>query len=723
MSTARTLVVILVAALAAPATAHGAQVMSASSRVSGSVSERFGPEIDSFALDSESVGQPDLSGSADDPAGTATSDADVDFLISSVTGGERLTAQGSGSARSGLPVRESESTSNVRAEFTLTEPASYSASGTLTGSNAAGQCCRVSSARLTGDSGNVFNTVVSQGQAPKNVASSGTLPPGDYELVLEASPAFGGGAAASDTSGSAAFDVTFTLTLPGADTDGDALPDSWETDGVDVDDNGSIDLDLPGMGADPLHKDLFLEIDYMPPHRPALQASALLADAFADAPVSNPDGKPGITLHVDNGSDSVMIPKTGATWGSRTRQNELVHQDVLGTVVGDQYDWSDFDALRATSFGAARRTVFHYAISGHGHDGRVSGVARGIPSGDLLITLGAGCAFLNPGTDCTLNPTAQAGTFMHELGHGLGLHHGGNDDAVNKPNYLSVMNYSFQLTGLQTAAGERFLDYSRFELQARNENALDESRGFGVPSGDAADLMTVGFCPNGSRVTWPVKDGPVDLDCSGAPGGTVAADINGSGAKSSLTSFIDWPALVFSGGGIGGAGVTIPDQTPADEPELDELLAAAAALDAALPKPASPAGSPGTGTATPPAPPGGTAPAKPRITALAVRPGTFRARRGARVSYTLTAPARVRFTVERLLAGHRRGGRCRASGRGPRCVRRVKLEGSFAQAGRAGANAVRFGGRLNGRLLKPGRYRLTATPVGGAARRVDFRVR
>ena len=491
----RSLAAAVVAAgtLLAGTDAAGAATLTVKSRVSGAVSERFGAELDSFALDSESVGRPDLSGSADDPGGTATSAADVDFQVASVVGGERLTAEGSGSARSGLPVREAESTSNVTAEFTLTEPASYSASGTLTGGNAPGQCCRVSSARLTGDGGNVFNAVVSQGEAPENVASSGTLPPGDYQLVMEASPAFGGGAAASDTTGSASFDVTFTLTLPGADTDGDALPDSWETDGVDVDGNGSIDLDLPGMGADPRHKDVFVELDFMPPHRFTQAAAAEIADAFADAPVTNPDGRTGITLHLDNGSDSVMNPKTGATWGSRSGQNALVHQNVLGAVTGDDYDWSAFDALRSTSFAAARRTAFRYAISAHGHDGRVSGVARGAPSSDLLVTLGAGCAFFNGGTDCTLDARAQAGTLMHELGHALGLRHGGGDDVLNKPNHLSVMNYSFQLTGLQDASGNRFLDYSRFSILF-DERVLNESQGFGITAVPPADLMTVGYC-------------------------------------------------------------------------------------------------------------------------------------------------------------------------------------------------------------------------------------
>ena len=201
-----------------------------------------------------------------------------------------------------------------------------------------------------------------------------------------------------------------------------------------------------------------------------------------------------------------MNPKTGAAWGSRSRQNALVHQDVLGSVVGGRVRLGRLRRAARHQLRAARRSVFHYAISAHGHDGGVSGVARGIPSADLLVTLGAGCALLNGGAECTLSPMAQAGTLMHELGHNLGLPHGGNDDRQNKPNHLSVMNYSFQLTGLQTAAGERFLDYSRFQLPPRRDGARRDPRP-GRTSGPAADLMTVGYCPDGSRVPWPVKEG------------------------------------------------------------------------------------------------------------------------------------------------------------------------------------------------------------------------
>jgi hypothetical protein len=54
------------------------------------------------------------------------------------------------------------------------------------------------------------------------------------------------------------------------------------------------------------------------------------------------------------------------------------------------------------------------------------------------------------------------------------------------------------------------------------------------------------------------------------------------------------------------------------------------------------------------------------------------------------------------------------------------VPGSFTVAGRAGANAFRFTGRLNGRRLKPRRYRLTGTPSAngrlGTAVAAAFRI-
>ena len=58
---------------------------------------------------------------------------------------------------------------------------------------------------------------------------------------------------------------------------------------------------------------------------------------------------------------------------------------------------------------------------------------------------------------------------MHEFGHTLSLHHGGGTDDNRKPNYQSIMSYSWQLGG-------RPLNYSTRAL-----GSLDKS--------DSLDLL------------------------------------------------------------------------------------------------------------------------------------------------------------------------------------------------------------------------------------------
>jgi hypothetical protein len=69
--------------------------------------------------------------------------------------------------------------------------------------------------------------------------------------------------------------------------------------------------------------------------------------------------------------------------------------------------------------------------------------------------------------DCTSGVVGDQdeheGTFMHELGHNLNLRHGGFEDVNYKPNYLSVMNYSFQFDWW-VGKNSRPLDYSRWVL-------------------------------------------------------------------------------------------------------------------------------------------------------------------------------------------------------------------------------------------------------------------
>jgi len=72
-----------------------------------------------------------------------------------------------------------------------------------------------------------------------------------------------------------------------------------------MDGDGSIDVPL--TGADPLHKDLFFELDWIPGAEPRASAIREVQEAFALAPVDagggpNPDGLPGINLRIDTGA-------------------------------------------------------------------------------------------------------------------------------------------------------------------------------------------------------------------------------------------------------------------------------------------------------------------------------------------------------------------------------------------------------------------------------------
>ena len=140
-----------------------------------------------------------------------------------------------------------------------------------------------------------------------------------------------------------------------------------------------------------------------------------------------------------------------------------------------------------------------------------SGVSD-IGGGDSLVTLGLW------GAAGQTDPV-QAGTFMHELGHSLGLTHGGlyydilgsyvpTLEPNCKPNYQSVMSYQFQVDLL----GNGVLDFSEQLLSTLNENSLP----VGLTSTD-------GSAPAYSTTRWytPNPPGgigsPANFHCDGTP--------------------------------------------------------------------------------------------------------------------------------------------------------------------------------------------------------------
>jgi len=145
------------------------------------------------------------------------------------------------------------------------------------------------------------------------------------------------------------------------DTDGDGLSDGDE---VHVTAAG---LDLPSMGVNPLHKDLLIEYDWFDDaiggpshsHKPTQAELDGVAAVFANAPVSNPDGRPGIHVIQDVGQG---YPFTGG---------ELItnHSPIIQSLApGD-----DYETVLRQHMDINRLTRFHYVLMAHAMAGTDSG--------------------------------------------------------------------------------------------------------------------------------------------------------------------------------------------------------------------------------------------------------------------------------------------------------------------------------------------------------------
>jgi Carboxypeptidase regulatory-like domain len=374
--------------------------------------------------------------------------------------------------------------------------------------------------------------------------------------------------------------------LCSVDTDDDGLCDDREL-------HGYIGIDLPAMGADPSHKDIFVEIDYMVDpgscvgsacvlghsHKPKPAAIARIVEAFKDAPVSNPDGVHGIDLHVDFGPETPMrfVGGNPVAWSALSRSNPLPHDDDLS--------WPEFYAFKASAsnFNADRSRIFHYAIFAHFLDGHRcwSGQAP-MPGTDLIVSLGGWGSIGKcdaPASRWSVGSEwDQAGTFMHELGHNLGLDHGGGDGDNFKPNYLSVMSYAFQNRGLIFEGNEGQFDFSRTDkIPPLVESNLDETVGLNGGS-SSVSYGTRWYCSATDKTGqwhYPANN-PLDWNCDGSYNAGVHTSVNQNATEEALNGYFDWVRLVYNGGGgIGSAPVSaaqvkssLPEELTLDDDRL-----------------------------------------------------------------------------------------------------------------------------------------------------------
>ncbi|MFF3226769.1 hypothetical protein ACFYV7_28510 [Nocardia suismassiliense] len=339
------------------------------------------------------------------------------------------------------------------------------------------------------------------------------------------------------------------------DTDGDGLPDTWEKNGYDANGDGTIDVDLPKMGANPNHKDIFVEMDYMNGRLPTTAALDRVVAVFANAPVTNPDGRNGISIHLDAGNARGTAYDLGGG-------NQVPYDNDLSPVD------SQVAAIKRSNFAAARARVFHYMIFADSYNGGCSsGISLGIPADTFVVSLGPKCNW-NPGDD------GNVGTFIHELGHNLGLKHGGVDHVNYKPNYLSVMNYSFQFSGVPKTDGTSNFGYSGVNPPALNENSLQERQGLGPV---AAGWRTVYFCPDNTRKRTGAADQPIDWNCNGSiQTSGVRTSVNNDRNYTSLQAQNNWASVVYDGGNVGQDTVEtrrLPEQSPEEmtKEEFDRM--------------------------------------------------------------------------------------------------------------------------------------------------------
>lgn len=223
------------------------------------------------------------------------------------------------------------------------------------------------------------------------------------------------------------------------DSDRDGVPDQVELEGV----ASEPLLDFPAYGADPDQPDVFVQVDWvacdpiveycgpnnsLDRNRMTSAAAEQMAAYFA----------PDVAVHIDNGLPPPRpeLETVHGAWGGAKRLPP-------GPA-----------SCNAKSLGAR---------FGYFHRGSVAGISGG--GGGVLYGF------------CFGANSAYGGVAAHELGHNLGLDHGGNEPSFPancKPHYRSPMSYAYLYddTLAQFSRGTRSL--------VLNPTAMDEQLGVGT---------------------------------------------------------------------------------------------------------------------------------------------------------------------------------------------------------------------------------------------------
>lgn len=233
------------------------------------------------------------------------------------------------------------------------------------------------------------------------------------------------------------------------DTDGDGLEDAAELLGV-----STGGLRLPAWGANPRHKDVFVELDWGPgvtAFMPSLTAQTVAANFVGGtaANAGNPDGAAGIAVHFDID----LTPTSCATSGTG-----------CSTVYGDWGGSStvasgDYLASGLADMSIDRRGVFFHGLVLPGGNAA---------STDWKFRVGRGSG----------EPPFKRNT-THALGLALGATRWGGDAEPRldcKPSYPSVMNYAYANLSTNTFSTGAGPTLDSTTLNEQSNPGLDASK-------------------------------------------------------------------------------------------------------------------------------------------------------------------------------------------------------------------------------------------------------
>ncbi|MFD1689714.1 hypothetical protein [Halolamina salifodinae] len=182
-------------------------------------------------------------------------------------------------------------------------------------------------------------------------------------------------------------------------TDGDGIPDGAEVNQPEL---------FPD--ADPLRTDIYVEVDTVEGMAVPDDALDRIEEQYADAPVDNPDGSTGISLHFVVSNTS--LPDS------------------------DQFDESNWYDLRRDHFDNDGKGYHHLLLVDDAGLTGNGGPAAGLADGERAFMI----------VTQQRSERTTGSVVMHELGHSVGLwpadHDGIDSERYGAEAYPSVMNYN-----------------------------------------------------------------------------------------------------------------------------------------------------------------------------------------------------------------------------------------------------------------------------------------